>query len=937
MDSTFDTDLALSKRFWAIALVLFLSSKLVWGAGFVKEVTSNSLGKAELKEIQNVLGIEVGKKLVPALIDKQLRFIFDKGKYGDVQIWLEEISPQRVRVLIEGTRLRKVGKVDLSQLDSSIVQELGLERELVEGEKLTLTKVSSVREKIKSELAKRGFVDSEVEVTVQDNEADNESNVSVLVKPGKQIKVEKISIKGVDSDLERALHEASEIHEGDVLDSKQVEKSVESFVSYLKKNQYPSAKVTWKTEAVNSGEPTANLVFDVILGQRFQLIIKGNDTFDDESLKELVTQDVLNQTDANVRLKRLFTDKYRSIGFHFVQVEVAVGDPQKDGLVIVRINIDEGKKILIDSVEFDGLWNKDAGKPSEIFFDNAVGVIGRKVFWEEGLEESTQNFVKSLREKGFLSATVTGPRIVFSEDKKGVRLFYDLQMGNQYIVKRIVFAGNSQLKGEELEKSLPFHVGESVNRDLLNSGIGALITKYQSYGYLDVSVALDEASGEGGMGYRREGMEVTYRIQEGKQYRVGGITVEGRNRTQEKVILREVLVKTGEPYNPQLVRQSEENLALTGLFGRAELIASSTAEKPLEKNITVVVSEIKPGFGEVGLGALYEDPLFRLRTFLGVGYRNLFGLNQTASVRSEVSLPISRSNVLIPFVEYSAIVNYRAPYLADLPLTFATQAGFDSFQIASSADGKQSDLQTRAKIEERIEKRITGRLFVQYRLHHLERTRTEVIQREESGNTNTLTDTIDVIGSTGPGLVMDLRNDIYNPSSGSFHSLDLEFAHPYLLSNDRLSFLMALQKNSFYVPISRSLGAAFYAGFGWASALQESALPEARLANELALGGQGSIRGYAPRLFRAPAGTRELAFYNLRAELTTPLFGDVSGAVFFDTGQLFPGLKADDRNDGVGIGVRYKTPVGPVVLNLAHGLSRAAESIVRFTFTVGTI
>ncbi|NBT59394.1 hypothetical protein EBT16_11485, partial [bacterium] len=60
-------------------------------------------------------------------------------------------------------------------------------------------------------------------------------------------------------------------------------------------------------------------------------------------------------------------------------------------------------------------------------------------------------------------------------------------------------------------------------------------------------------------------------------------------------------------------------------------------------------------------------------------------------------------------------------------------------------------------------------------------------------------------------------------------------------------------------------------------------------------------------------------------------------AVFFDTGQLFPELKQDNRNDGIGVGFRYRTPVGPVVLDFAHGLSPAAKSIIRFTFTVGSI
>ncbi|MFM8268619.1 MAG: BamA/TamA family outer membrane protein, partial [Pseudomonadota bacterium] len=358
---------------------------------------------------------------------------------------------------------------------------------------------------------------------------------------------------------------------------------------------------------------------------------------------------------------------------------------------------------------------------------------------------------------------------------------------------------------------------------------------------------------------------------------------------------------------------------------------------PRVKNVVFVLSEIKPGFGELGLGALYEDPLFRARSFLGVGYRNLFGLNQTASVRSEVSLPISRSNVLIPFVEYAALVNYRAPYLAELPFTFSVQGGFTSFQVASSSDGKQSDLQTKAIVEERLEKRFSRNLMAQYRLHHLERTRTEVLERQDSGGTKTLSDTVDVIGSTGPILTLDLRNDLFNPTSGSLHSLDLEMAHPVLLSSQDLSFLLALQRNSFYIPISKHFTFSVFVGTGWAKSLMGRALPEARLANELALGGQGSIRGYAPKLFRAPAGVREMAFYNLRTEVSVPLFGEVSGAVFFDTGQLFPELKADSRNDGVGLGFRYKTPVGPIVLDLAHGLSPAAQSILRFTFTVGSI
>jgi translocation and assembly module TamA len=79
-------------------------------------------------------------------------------------------------------------------------------------------------------------------------------------------------------------------------------------------------------------------------------------------------------------------------------------------------------------------------------------------------------------------------------------------------------------------------------------------------------------------------------------------------------------------------------------------------------------------------------------------------------------------------------------------------------------------------------------------------------------------------------------------------------------------------------------------------------------------------------------------FYNARAEVTIPLFADFGMAVFFDSGQIFPDFNTTPRADGVGIGVRYKTPVGPVVIDFAKGLGSATYAQgVRLYFTVGSI
>lgn len=899
-------------------------------------IGSKSFSSVETDELAQLLGIKVGLPLSRSKIDQEIKKVFLGGKYGEVRVVFEPKNRQQV-VFIEGVRLKKLGQVDWSQVETTIREETGIEKMLVPGQKVDIKELRQIEQRIQVALEDRGYRDPKVDYEVVPTSDENVSDIRFIVVKADRLTIQQIVFRGVDKDFTEGLASRLRVREGAVFDKNLIEKSVQQLMDFLRDNQYPGAKVKWLVEKNEATPNLVSLVIDISVGLRYRFLFRGNEVLDQSVLRSLIGLELLGQADASNKIKRVLEEKYRALGYHFARIDVVVGEKGSDGIVTVSIVVAEGAKVLVDSVVFDGLWSEKLGNPSIRFFENAVGVLRRRIYWEEGVKESTERFVNNLREMGFLSASVTGPRVFFSDDRKGVQLFYDLQLGNLYEIKQITFKGNENVPTHTLMEVVSFKVGDTLNKEVLKSNIEVVRAKVQSSGFLDVKVVADEKSVEGASGNRVEGIEIGFQIEEGPRYTVGTVNIEGLVRTQEKVVRREILIQPGEPFDPEKVRQTEENISLLGLFSRAEALTSSSIEEPRVKNVVFVLSEIKPGFGEVGLGALYEDPLFRARSFLGVGYRNLLGLNQTASIRSEVSLPISRSNVLIPFVEYAALLNYRAPYLADLPFTFSVQGGFTSFQVASSADGRQSDLQTKARLEERIERRLSKRVMAQYRLHRLERTRTEVIERKDSGDTVRLNDTVDVIGSTGPTLMVDFRNDLFNPTSGSLHSLDLEFAHPSLLASQELAFLLALQRNSFYFPISKSLNLSVFVGAGWSRALLSRGLPEARLANELALGGQTSIRGYAPRLFRAASGVRELAFYNIRTELSIPLFGEVSGALFFDTGQLFPELKADSRNDGVGVGVRYRTPVGPVVLDLAHGLSPAAKSMVRFTFTVGSI
>lgn len=59
------------------------------------------------------------------------------------------------------------------------------------------------------------------------------------------------------------------------------------------------------------------------------------------------------------------------------------------------------------------------------------------------------------------------------------------------------------------------------------------------------------------------------------------------------------------------------------------------------------------------------------------------------------------------------------------------------------------------------------------------------------------------------------------------------------------------------------------------------------------------------------------------------------GAVFVDAGDAFDSFDAYEWEVGVGVGVRWRSPVGPVRVDIAHGLGDAAQSSVRLHFNIG--
>jgi len=107
-------------------------------------------------------------------------------------------------------------------------------------------------------------------------------------------------------------------------------------------------------------------------------------------------------------------------------------------------------------------------------------------------------------------------------------------------------------------------------------------------------------------------------------------------------------------------------------------------------------------------------------------------------------------------------------------------------------------------------------------------------------------------------------------------------------------------------------------------------------------GGNTTVRSFSERDLGPhdgdnPIGGEFLTVFNV--EYTFPIYGELQGAAFIDAGNLLPSSEnpgLDDMRYAIGLGLRYKLPIGPIRLDYGYNPDqRPGEDVGAFHFSFG--
>ena len=312
------------------------------------------------------------------------------------------------------------------------------------------------------------------------------------------------------------------------------------------------------------------------------------------------------------------------------------------------------KKVLLEGEGLGLVFEIDEGPRTEI---KAITFLGNKYFSDSKLRSviasSQRNFLSFLstsddysenrqeedrkalerfyHDNGYANAKVTSSVGSLSSDWNNFNLTYSVFEGSKVNISSLEIVSDiAGLDPEPFFSKVSLKAGGTFIGSKVERMRKDIESKANSMGFSFAKVTTESKKTKD-----PQFIDIVFRIFNGPSLFVERIDIKGNNQTLDRVIRREFSISEGDPFNPILIRKTEEKLKALGYFEelRLSVLPGSSSEKAI---IIVEVEEASTGSLNFGAGYSTDTEVsgtisLSERNFLGKGQRLLFEVLTSAS------------------------------------------------------------------------------------------------------------------------------------------------------------------------------------------------------------------------------------------------------------------------------------------------------------------
>ena len=375
----------------------------------------------------------------------------------------------------------------------------------------------------------------------------------------------------------------------------------------------------------------------------------------------------------------------------------ATVDPIREDIsqtaVALTFRINEGPRFRVATIEFEG--NKvfsGAYLRSQMKLVKQLGLFttftSKDIYHKDKLEADLDRVrVLVYADHGYLRAHFGDPRVeevgqvgtwipLIGHKGRGIKIVIPVDEGRQYRAGEIKVEDNTEFTADEIKGVVGLKTGDVIKGySVVQKGLENLKKLYGSRGYIQFNSGFvpdfKDDPADPGKGIA----EITYNVEEGKQYTLRRLEFIGNTFTRDNVLRREVLLNEGERYNEQLWDYSILRLNQLGYFNQVkkEDATVNTNEKEGQVDLTLKVEEkgrqqISFSGGVSGIGGSYIGVQYSTNNLLGYGEALSFNVS-TGNLQKVISF------------------GFTEPYLKGRPISLGFNVFYQDYQFLGQGFG----------------------------------------------------------------------------------------------------------------------------------------------------------------------------------------------------------------------------------------------------------
>ena len=802
-----------------------------------------------------------------------------------------------------------------------------------------------------------GFFEAKVDPETQRDEEHLIVNLVYHCTLGRRAKIGQLTFQGATEKEAAQLRAAltsfwakvkgGSLKRGQPYTEARLTKSLDYLRQRLRKSGHLTPIVRLASSSYESRTRSAHVVFEVQPGPLVSIRVNGAHIWK-RTLKR-----VLPIYDENLVDKELVEEGGRNLVSYFQSrsyLDVKVDshfDQQSDSIRVVY-DVQTGRKHRVEEVHFEGNhYFSDKDLEAHISIQKAHFVLLRGKISNDLIRKSVTSLTNLYRNEGFSKAKIE-PQVRDHEPQ--IDVTFRIFEGEQDRVNTLQIVNNRNEPIQPVTNHpLNLAPGRPYSRKLLEDDRSQILADYLDHGYLNAhfdSTAVPTPEDP-------HSIDVVYKIEPGPMARIGQVTLLGAQHTQAKFVrnITEANVKEGQPLSEGKLLSSESDLYNLGVFDWASITPLRPIEGQEYEEVLVKVHESKrntldvgvgfeaiPRSGNVPVGAVALPGLpplslgnkFRTsqKSFFGPRFsfqyarRDLRGKAETASV----GFVFSR-------LDQRGTFTYSDPRLRGS--TWASLFSVSGERTSENPIYTAELAQASWQIEKTLDAKWTKTVRFRYSFQHTNLSNITipelVLPQDQRVRTSTFS----------AEYVRDTRDQPLDAHHGIYQTVSFGVTPTALGSSS--NFTRFLGQTAFYLPMRPWLTWANNFRIGLVSPFAGSYVP---LSERFFSGGADSLRGFpingaGPQrpvavcsspsdtstcsIISVPVGGQMLAIVNSEARFPIPLKSGLGGVIFYDGGNVYSNINfhqfVSNYTNSVGFGFRYRTPVGPLRIDIGHNLN----------------